>query len=238
MAEAETDLSPGTLYIVSTPIGNLKDITLRAIEVLKNVDLIAAEDTRHTRILLERHQIATPTTSYYDFNKEKRLPSLIRRLKEGGKIAVVSDAGTPGISDPAFRLVRACIDSDLEIQAVPGATAFVPALVLSGLPTDSFVFGGFLPAKKGRKSKLAELESEKRTIVLYESVHRVERTLADLLEVLGDRQAAVVREITKKFEEIHRGRLSELCHTISKIKLKGEFVLVVEGKTKRGGRIR
>ncbi|MFQ5674637.1 MAG: 16S rRNA (cytidine(1402)-2'-O)-methyltransferase [bacterium] len=230
MVDPENELSPGTLYVVSTPIGNLKDITLRAIEILKNVDLIAAEDTRHTRILLERYQIATPTTSYYDFNKEKKVPSLIRRLKEGGKIAVVSDAGTPGISDPAFRLVRACIDSDLDVQTVPGATAFVPALVLSGLPTDRFVFEGFLPAKKGRRKKLEELKNERRTIVLYESVHRVERTLVDLLDGFGDRQAAVVREITKKFEEVHRGSLSELCRILPEMKLKGEFVLVVEGK--------
>lgn len=230
MADAENVLSQGRLYIVSTPIGNLKDITLRAIEVLEKVDLIAAEDTRHTRILLEHYKIKTPTTSYYDFNKEKRIPALIRKLKEGEKIAVVSDAGTPGISDPAFRLVRECINNDLAVETIPGATAFVPALVLSGLPTDRFVFEGFLPAKKGRKKRLDLLKEETRTIVLYESVHRLSRTLLDLHRYFGDRKAVIVREITKKFEEVHRGNLNELCENLSQIKLKGEFVLVIEGE--------
>ena len=232
MADTENDLSPGTLFIVSTPIGNLKDITLRAIEVLEKVDLIAAEDTRHTRILLERYKIKTPTTSYFDFNKEKKIPALIRKLRDGEEIALVSDAGTPGISDPAFRLVRECLNNGLAVETIPGATAFVPALILSGLPTDRFVFEGFLPVKKGRKTRLENLKEETRTIILYESVHRISRTLSDLLNFLGDRKVAVVREITKKFEEVHRGYLNEFNENLSQIKLKGEFVLVIEGKGK------
>jgi len=234
MADTENDLSPGTLFIVSTPIGNLKDITLRAIEVLEKVDLIAAEDTRHTRILLDHYRIKTPTTSYFDFNKEKKTPVLIRKLQNGEEIALVSDAGTPGISDPAFRLVRECLRNGLAVETIPGATAFVPALILSGLPTDRFVFEGFLPVKKGRKTRLEKLKEETRTIILYESVHRIPRTLSDLLIFFGDRKVAVVREITKKFEEVHRGYLSELNENLAQIKLKGEFVLVIEGKGKKG----
>lgn len=233
MPDTGNNLSPGTLFIVSTPIGNLKDITLRAIEVLEKVDLIAAEDTRHTRILLERYKVKTPTTSYFDFNKEKKIPALIRKLQDGKKIALVSDAGTPGISDPAFRLVRECLNNDLAVETIPGATAFVPALILSGLPTDRFVFEGFLPVKKGRKTRLENLKEETRTIVLYESVHRISRTLSDLLSCWGDRKAAIAREITKKFEEVHRGSLREFNENLSQIKLKGEFVLVIEGKINR-----
>ncbi len=233
MPDTGNDLSPGTLFIVSTPIGNLKDITLRAIEVLEKVDLIAAEDTRHTRILLEHYKVKTPTTSYFDFNKEKKIPALIRKLQDGENIALVSDAGTPGISDPAFRLVRECLNNDLAVETIPGATAFVPALILSGLPTDRFVFEGFLPVKKGRKTRLENLKEETRTIVLYESVHRISRTLSDLLNFFGDRKVAVAREITKKFETVYRGYLSEFNEDISQIKLKGEFVLVIEGKIKR-----
>lgn len=233
MPDTGNNLSPGTLFIVSTPIGNLKDITLRAIEVLEKVDLIAAEDTRHTRILLERYKVKTPTTSYFDFNKEKKIPALIRKLQDGEKIALVSDAGTPGISDPAFRLVRECLNNDLAVETIPGATAFVPALILSGLPTDRFVFEGFLPVKKGRKTRLENLKEETRTIVLYESVHRISRTLSDLLSCWGDRKAAIAREITKKFEEVHRGSLREFNENLSQIKLKGEFVLIIEGKINR-----
>ncbi len=219
----------GRLYIVSTPIGNLKDVTLRALEILEKVDLIAAEDTRRTRILLQHHGITTPTTSYYDFNKEQKLPKLIDRLKNGQMLALVSDAGTPGISDPAYRFVRECLDRQIKIEAIPGATACVPALVLSGLPTDRFVFEGFLPLKKGRKTRLEFLQAEERTIVLYESPHRIHRTLKDLHTYLGDRQVAVARELTKKFEEIVRGTLKDLCSRPEQIKAKGEFVLVVSG---------
>lgn len=224
------ELANSSLFIVSTPIGNLKDISLRAIEVLKGVDLIAAEDTRHTRILLDKYDIRTPTTSYFDFNKEKKIPHLLKRLKRGEKLALVSDAGTPGISDPAFRLIRECIENNITIETIPGATAFVPALILSGLPTNRFVFEGFLPPKKGRKKRLEELKDEKRTIIFYESPHRIRRTLADLENFLGDRPAVIVREITKKFEEVRRGLLSEL--RVDEFKTKGEFVLVIAGKSK------
>ncbi|MFQ5651119.1 MAG: 16S rRNA (cytidine(1402)-2'-O)-methyltransferase [bacterium] len=220
----------GKLYVVSTPIGNLKDITLRAIDVLSEVDLIAAEDTRHTRILLEHYNIKTPTTSYFDFNKEKKIPHLLNRLRAGAAVALVSDAGTPGVSDPAFRLVRACIDNGMEIEMVPGATAFVPALILSGLPTDRFVFEGFLPVKKGRRKRLELLAVERRTIILYESPYRIARTLTDLVTHLGNRQAAIVRELTKKFEQVARGSLDELIENLPHMKLKGEFVLILAGK--------
>lgn len=235
MNDVTPELPPGTLYIVSTPIGNLKDITFRAIEVLSNVDLIAAEDTRHTRILLQHYNIRTPATSYFDFNKEKKIPSLIKRLQEGARLALVSDAGTPGISDPAFRLVRTCIENGLRIETIPGATAFVPALVLSGLPTDRFVFEGFLPVKKGRKTRLETLRNEPRTMVMYESPYRVVRTLRDLEATLGDRQIVVVRELTKKFEEVVRGSLTEINSDIEQLKLKGEFVLVIAGAGKQKG---
>jgi 16S rRNA (cytidine1402-2'-O)-methyltransferase len=222
----------GKLYLVSTPIGNLKDMTFRAIEVLSNVNLIAAEDTRRAAILLRNYDIATATTSFYDFNKEKKTPGLVQKLCEGQSIAVISDAGTPGISDPAFYIVREAIRKGITIEAVPGATAFVPALVTSGLPTDRFVFEGFLPVKKGRKTRLKELAEEKRTIVLYESPRRLFRTLNDLLEHFGDRQVSIARELTKKFEQIYRGMLKNLCESFEQITLKGEFVIIVEGTTK------
>ncbi len=228
--DVEHGATGGRLFIVSTPIGNLKDITLRAIEILKEADLIAAEDTRHTRILLQHYDIRTPTTSYFDFNKEKKIPSLLKRLQGGGTIALVSDAGTPGISDPAYRLVRTCIDAGIEIEAIPGATAFVPALVLSGLPTDRFAFEGFLPQKKGRKTRIESLVDEKRTLIFYESPYRVARTLRELAQYLGNRPAAVVRELTKKFEQVARGTLFDLNENMSQIKMKGEFVLIVAGK--------
>lgn len=232
MYEKDNALQTGILYIVSTPIGNLKDITIRAIEVLSKVDLIAAEDTRHTRILLEHFNIKTPTTSYHDFNKDQKIPTLLRKLKGGEKIAVVSDAGTPGISDPAFRLVRECINNHVRVATVPGATAFVPALILSGLPTNRFAFEGFLPPKKGRKKRIDSLKDETRTLIFYESPHRLPRTLEDLEFYFGNRRAALVREITKKFEEVHRGTLHELKSNISQIKLKGEFVIIIAGKGK------
>ncbi|MFQ5772429.1 MAG: 16S rRNA (cytidine(1402)-2'-O)-methyltransferase [bacterium] len=220
------------MYLVSTPIGNLKDITIRAIEVLSKVDLIAAEDTRRTAILLQHFNITTPTTSYFDFNKEKKIPVLLKRLQEGEKIALVSDAGTPGISDPAYKLVRECVENKVPLEAIPGATAFVPALVLSSLPTDRFVFEGFLPKKKGRKKRIDFLKDDPRTLIFYESPHRLATTFTDLEQSFGSRRAALVREITKKFQEIHRGTVFELKSKLSQIKLKGEFVLVIEGKSK------
>ncbi len=230
MDTPDGDRATGTLFVVSTPIGNLKDISLRALEVLAQVDMIAAEDTRHTRRLLQHFNIATPTTSYYDYNKEKRIPELVARLKSGARIALVSDAGTPGISDPAYRLIRACVHEQVPIDVIPGATAFVPALVLSSLPTDRFAFEGFLPRKKGRARRLEALRDEPRTLVFYESPHRMARTLADLHQALGDRRAALVREITKKFQEVQRGTLSELLERLPRMTLKGEFVIVVAGK--------
>lgn len=222
----------GKLYLVSTPIGNLKDMTFRAIDVLSAVSLIAAEDTRRAAILLKHYDIKTAITSFYDFNKEKKTPGLIKKLSEGQSIAVISDAGTPGISDPAFYIVREAIREGITIEAIPGATAFVPALITSGLPTDRFVFEGFLPSKKGRKKRLKELEEEKRTILLYESPRRLFRTLNDLLEYVGDRKVSIARELTKQFEQIYHGRLKELCENSDRINQKGEFVIVVEGKRK------
>ena len=222
--------SSGTLYIVSTPIGNLEDITFRAVKVLSDVDLIAAEDTRTTKVLLDRYNVYKPLVSYFSYNEARRTPELISKLKTGQSIALVSDAGTPGISDPAFRIIRAAIDAHIPVVAIPGASAFLPALTVSGLSTDRFVFEGFLPVKKGRKTKLEQMRTEPRTIVLYESPHRLLRTLQNLLEHLGDRQISVSRELTKKFEETRRGRISSIISYFSSHAIRGEFVLVVEGE--------
>ncbi|NOZ63007.1 MAG: 16S rRNA (cytidine(1402)-2'-O)-methyltransferase [Calditrichaeota bacterium] len=218
--------------MVSTPIGNLKDISQRALETLTEVDLIAAEDTRRSGVLLRHFQIQTPTTSYFDFNKEKKTPFLIDRLKSGKSIALISDAGTPGISDPAFYLAREAIRRGISVEAIPGAAAFVTALIVSGLPTDRFVFEGFLPQKKGRQTRLKELAAEKRTIIIYESPHRIHKTLKQLLEFLGDRQICICRELTKQFETVYRGTIEKFVREPDLIKTKGEFVLVVEGKGK------
>lgn len=219
----------GRLYIVSTPIGNLEDITLRALRVLKEADVVAAEDTRKTGRLLDHFNIRTRLLSYHSYNEQRRIPQLIERLKNGETVALVSDAGTPGISDPAYQIVCEAIREGLPVVPVPGATAFLPALVSSALPTESFVFAGFLPTKKGRKTKLEQLRLEKRTVVLYEAPHRILRTLRDLREMFGDRDAAVGRELTKKFEEIVRGKLSDLIAKFESQKILGEFVVVVEG---------
>lgn len=223
----------GILYLVSTPIGNLEDITLRAIRILKECDLIAAEDTRHTGILLKHYSIENRLESYHDFNKEKKTPSLILKLREGQSIALVSDAGTPGISDPAFYLVRAAAQAGIQISPIPGPAAVIAALVASGLATDRFVFEGFLPHKKGRKTRIEQLKEEPRTIVFYESPHRILKTLRELQESLGNRNAAVGRELTKKFEEIFRGTLSEIEENFSTRNIKGEFVIMVDGTEKR-----
>ena len=225
----------GRLYIVSTPIGNLKDITLRALEILEEVDLIAAEDTRRTAILLKHYDISTRTTSFYDFNKERKAPLLVEQLREGQSIAVVSDAGTPGISDPAFYLIRLALEDNIPVEAIPGATAFVPALIVSGLPTDRFIFEGFLPYKKGRRRKLEKLKQEERTIILYESPKRIYRTLGDLFEYLGNRKVSIARELTKKYEQVYRGTLEEFCSSDQLIKQKGEFVIVVKGNITKEG---
>ncbi|MCK5580071.1 MAG: 16S rRNA (cytidine(1402)-2'-O)-methyltransferase [Candidatus Omnitrophica bacterium] len=216
------------LYIVSTPIGNLKDITLRAIETLKEVDLIAAEDTRHTRILTKHYGIDTPLTSYFEHNKFKKADYLVGKLKEGLDVALVTDAGTPGISDPGYRLIQLARQQGVEITVVPGACALVAALCLSGLPSDSFIFTGFLPVKSGaRKRKLETFKDEKRTIIFYESPHRIIKTLKDIEEVLDNPQVVCAREITKKFEEVKRGHAADLVLQFEEKKPKGEFVVLL-----------
>lgn len=223
------EIRSGVLYVVSTPIGNLDDITHRAVKVLSGVDLIAAEDTRKTKVLLDHLSISKPLVSYYSYNEARRVPELIERLKGGKSVAVVTDAGTPGISDPAFLLVRAAVEQHIPVVPIPGASALLAALVVSGLPTDRFVFEGFLPVKKGRKTKLEALMHETRTIVLYESPFRIQRTLRDLYEHGGDRRVVVARELTKMFEEIQRGLLSEVLERIRKSTPRGEYVIVLEG---------
>lgn len=219
------------LYLIPTPIGNLDDITLRALKVLGEVDVILAEDTRTSSKLLKHHQINKPLQSYHIFNEHKMVEQLIIRLEQGEVMALVSDAGTPSISDPGFLLVREVIRKGLEVNCLPGATAFVPALVNSGLPSDKFVFEGFLPHKKGRQTRLQKLAEEERTIILYESPHRLIKCLGQLQEFLGDRQASVSRELSKMFEETVRGSLSELVAHFTLKGVKGEFVIVVEGKS-------
>ncbi len=222
------------LYLVPTPIGNLEDITLRALRVLNEVDLIACEDTRTSGVLLSHYDIATPTTSYHDHNEHKKAPRLVRRMEAGQHVALITDAGTPGISDPGFYLARACHRAGVPVEALPGATAFVPALVASALPSDRFAFEGFLPRKKGRSTRLEALAREERTMVFYESPYRVVKTLAHLEEALGpDRPAAAARELTKKFEELRRGTLAEIrAHFEEQPTVRGEFVLIVGGAAK------
>jgi 16S rRNA (cytidine1402-2'-O)-methyltransferase len=223
-------VEPGVLYLVSTPIGNLDDITLRALRVLKEVDLVAAEDTRRTGILLKHYDLKKSLTSYHDFNKERKAPLLIKRLKANQSVAVCSDAGTPGISDPSYYLVQLAIREDISVVPIPGASAFLSALVVSGLPTDRFAFEGFLPAKPGkRRKRLQELREEKRTIILYESPHRFARMMDDLAEILGQRRVVVARELTKKFEEILRGTPETIKESLGARKIKGELVVLVEG---------
>jgi len=223
---------PGTLYLVSTPIGNLEDITFRALRMLQEADLIAAEDTRRTRRLLDHYDISRPLISYHDHNKQHRSIRLLEALQEGKSVALVTDAGTPGISDPAFFLVRMAIGHDVPVVPIPGPTSPIAALIVSGLPPDRFVFEGFLPVKAGkRRARLRELAGEDRTIVLFESPHRLIRTLHEIQDSLGDRQAAVARELTKKFEEISRGPVSQLIATYSERKPKGEMVIVLAGRT-------
>jgi 16S rRNA (cytidine1402-2'-O)-methyltransferase len=219
------------LYLVPTPIGNLRDITLRAIDVLQSVDVILAEDTRTTGKLLKHLNIQKSLQSYHIFNEHKTVEKLIERLKKGEVMALVSDAGTPAISDPGFLLVRACKEAGLEVNCLPGPTAFVPALVNSGLPNDRFTFEGFLPHKKGRKTRIEALAEEQRTMIFYESPHRLMKTLEQLAEVFGeDRVASVSRELTKLFEENIRGTFAELITYYQEHPIKGEIVLVVQGK--------
>ena len=219
------------LYIVPTPIGNLQDITLRALEVLKAVDIVLAEDTRTSRFLLQHYQIEKRVLSHHQHNEHQALKEVIRLLKEGTSIALVSDAGTPGISDPGYLLIRECMREEIPVECLPGATAFVPALVMSGIPCDRFVFEGFLPQKKGRHTRLLLLKEEDRTIVFYESPHRLVKLLEECCEYFGvERQASVSRELTKMFEETKRGTVEELKLYFSQKTVKGEIVVVVAGK--------
>ena len=223
----------GRLVVTATPIGNLEDITFRAVRVLNEADLIAAEDTRVTRKLLNRYEIKTPLISLYEQNERGRIPELVRRIESGDIVAQVSDAGTPGISDPGYRLIKACLDAGLDVEVVPGPTASISALVASGLPTDRFLFLGFPPPKTvGRKKWLAEVAEERGTLIMYESPHRVKQTLADIGEVLGDRPVALAREMTKMFEETLRGTAAAILHQLGDKTVKGEIVLVVGGNVR------
>lgn len=218
------------LYVVPTPIGNLEDITLRALRILKEADLIVAEDTRISGILLAHYQIKKPLISHHKFNEHKTVSAIVKRIQSGETVALISDAGTPGISDPGYLLVHACIDQEIPVEILPGPAALIPALVGSGLPCERFVFEGFLPFKKGRQTRLKILANETRTIILYESPHRLARTLRDLSVFLGqNRKATVAREISKKFEEFRRSTLGELADYYEKNQVKGEIVVVVQG---------
>ncbi len=220
------------LYVVATPIGNLADITLRALRVLGEVDVIAAEDTRTTRKLLAHHGIRTPLVSYHEHNEAVRTPELLERMRSGESVALVSEAGTPSISDPGYRLVRESIAANVVVEPVPGPSALLAAVVVSGLPSDAFVFEGFLPRRATeRRRRLEGLAAEQRTLVFFEAPHRLDHCLTDMLETLGDRQVAMCRELTKIHEEIRRGSLSELVTSLQRRPVKGEIVLVVDGAT-------
>jgi len=220
----------GTLYLVATPIGNLADITHRALQILKDVDLIACEDTRHTHKLLQHYGITTKTVSYHEHNEQQRTPQLVDQLKQGSDIAVVSDAGTPSISDPGYRLVRAAIENGVAVVPVPGPSALISALIAAGLPTDEFFFAGFLPSRtNARRTRLSELRTVPGTLIFYEAPHRLATTLKDAYEILGERDAVVARELTKLHEEIKRGRLSELASYFEDgNKARGEIVLLID----------
>jgi 16S rRNA (cytidine1402-2'-O)-methyltransferase len=223
---------PGRLSVVATPIGNLSDITLRALRVLSEASLIAAEDTRTTRKLLTQHAIRTPLVAYHEHNEAVRTPELLARLEAGDHVALVSESGTPSISDPGYRLVRAAIDAGVAVEPVPGPSAILAALVVSGLATDAFVFEGFLPRRGGeRRRRLRALAPDRRTLVVFEAPHRVDATVADMLAELGDRRVALCRELTKMHEEVRRSSLSELASSLRRRPVKGEIVLVVEGAT-------
>lgn len=221
----------GILYLCATPIGNLQDITLRVLETLREVDLVAAEDTRRTRRLFTRHGIGTPMISYREENREKAGAKIMERIEKGESVALVSDAGVPGISDPGYHLVKMCLDHGVEVQALPGPNAALTALVVSGLTTRRFAFEGFLPRKKGaRRKALEDVAADRRTLIFYESPARVTDTLADIEEVLGDRSMALARELTKRFEQVIRGRVSEVREKLQ-VPVRGELVLVVEGSS-------
>ena len=220
-------MDTGNLYVVSTPIGNLGDFTFRAVETLKDVDLIAAEDTRVSGVLLKHYEISTPMLPYHDHNKVQATPGLIRKLQKGDDIALITDAGTPMISDPGFYLVREAISNDITVIPIPGASAMLAGLVAAGLPSDRFTFEGFLPRKKGRQTRFRELAEYKKTIIIYESPHRVARTLRDITEFMGDRPIVIAREITKKYEEFIRGKVSEVREQLDTRSIKGEVVILI-----------
>ena len=221
------------LYIVPTPIGNLEDITLRAIKVLKEVDLILCEDTRRSKKLLNHLEIDVPLRSHHKFNEHSEVSYIVKKIVEGSNMALISDAGVPGISDPGFLIVRTCLENNIETECLPGPTAFVPALVVSGLPIDKFIFEGFLPAKKGRKSRLEKLALESKTMVFYESPHKLLRTLLDFDNFFGsNRKISISRELTKLYEETLRGSIKEMVAIYSNKKPKGEYVIIVQGKGK------
>ncbi|MBT7423859.1 MAG: 16S rRNA (cytidine(1402)-2'-O)-methyltransferase [Candidatus Marinimicrobia bacterium] len=217
----------GVLFIVPTPIGNLEDMTFRGIRVLNESTLIAAEDTRHTKKLLMHYNINTPTISYFEHNRFTRIPQIVDHLMSGKNVSVVTDAGTPGISDPAYKLIRATIENHIKVESIPGASASVTALSASGLPTDRFLFEGFLPHRKGRRKKLERLANLEATIIFYESPMRLIRTLNDILEFIGDRPAVIGRELTKVHEEYQRGKVSELINYFKENKPRGEFVVMI-----------
>lgn len=219
------------MYVVSTPIGNLGDITYRSVEILGQVSLIAAEDTRRTRILLNRYEIATPLSSYNSYNKLRKGPEFIKKINQGEDVALVSDAGTPGVSDPLYHLVQLALEQEAEVISIPGPSAILSALTVSGLPMDRFRFEGFLPRKKRRKKILQELSEHSETVVLFESPQRIEKTLNELREVFGNRKAALTRELTKMHEEVLRGGLDDLCKASQGRKWKGEITLVLSGKS-------
>ncbi|MFQ5949222.1 MAG: 16S rRNA (cytidine(1402)-2'-O)-methyltransferase [Nitrospiria bacterium] len=221
---------PGTLYVVGTPIGNLEDITFRAVRILKEVAIIAAEDTRHTQKLANHFDIDTPLTSYHDFNKEEKTPVLLARLREGDSIALVADAGTPTLSDPGYYLIKQSILAGISVRPIPGPTAAAAALSFSGLPTDRFAFEGFLPRKKGKRAKRLEaLQSDQRTLIFYESPHRLTAFLEEIRSIFGERRIAMGRELTKRFEEVIYGGVSEVIERIKAKRPKGEITVVVEG---------
>ena len=217
----------GVLFIVPTPIGNLEDMTFRGIRVLNESTLIAAEDTRHTKKLLMHYNINTPTISYFEHNRFTRIPQIVDHLMSGKNVSVVTDAGTPGISDPAYKLIRATIENHIKVESIPGASASVTALSASGLPTDRFLFEGFLPHRKGRRKKLERLANLEATIIFYESPMRLIRTLNDILKFIGDRPAVIGRELTKVYEEYQRGKVSELINYFKENKPRGEFVVMI-----------
>lgn len=227
MTGTERNMSAGTLHIVSTPIGNLEDITFRAVRVLKEAALIAAEDTRRAGILMSAYGIKTPLTSFHAHNTRGKLPRLLTTMEAGRDVAVISDSGTPGISDPGVLLVKECIEKGITVTAAPGPAALIVALVLSGKPTHSFVFEGFLSNKSARRRKqLGELKDEKRTVIVYESPHRIVKLLEDLSDIVGDREVVIARELTKKFEEVIRGKAAELLDHFKETKPRGEFTVL------------